>query len=144
MATCPLCDYTGPRRSVEAHVSGSTDEAHQGEVGRNYRERIRSTVGDDDPEAQEAEKATPPTASEGSEDATPEAGGDSTPEPREGSGGLALAVGTAILGLALVVSSSTSSGDGSSTSSDGSSDDGSGQATQTATQPRDGLDGRFQ
>jgi len=145
MATCPLCDYVGPSRSVEAHVSGSTDEAHRGEVGRNYRERIRATVGDDDSGAEEAEKATPPSASERSEDATPEAGGESTAEPREGSGGLALVAGTVMLGLAFVISSSSSSGDGSGSSSDGSgsSSDG-GQAAQVATQPRDGLDGRFQ
>ena len=131
MATCPLCDYVGPWRSVEAHVSGSTDEAHRGEVGRNYRGRIKATVGGDDSGAEEAEKATPPTASEGSEDATPEAGGNSTPEPREGSGSLALVAGTVMLGLAVVISSSTSS------------DGGSDQATQTATQPPDDLDGRF-
>jgi len=42
---CPLCgDYTGSRASVEAHISGSRDETHRGEVGRNYREEIEAGV----------------------------------------------------------------------------------------------------
>jgi len=153
------CDYTGSWRSVEGHISSKTDEAHRGKLGSHYRERIRATVGDDDSGAQRVESATTSPPSEHTEEATPDAASSSSssgdgssgssepepePEPREESGGLGLAAGTLIIGLAFVISSSTSSDDGSSTSSDdGSSHDG-GQATQTATQPRDGLNARFQ
>lgn len=35
--SCPFCDYTGSRASIEGHISGKTDEAHQGKVGRDWR-----------------------------------------------------------------------------------------------------------
>lgn len=41
--TCPVdsgCDYSGPVRSVEAHISGSQQGDHQGEVGRDHREEL--------------------------------------------------------------------------------------------------------
>jgi len=50
MATCPLCDYEGPSRSVEAHISGKADDAHAGRIGRQYRARIRETVGEGQPD----------------------------------------------------------------------------------------------
>lgn len=35
---CPFCDYTNTsRKSVEGHISGKSDEAHKGKVGRAYR-----------------------------------------------------------------------------------------------------------
>lgn len=37
---CPVCgDYTGQRGSVEAHITGKSDDAHQGRVGKDYRYR---------------------------------------------------------------------------------------------------------
>jgi hypothetical protein len=36
--TCPACqDYTGPRSSVEAHITGKSDSDHKGRVGKDYR-----------------------------------------------------------------------------------------------------------
>jgi hypothetical protein len=36
--TCPVCgNYTGKRTSVEAHITGKSDEDHQGRVGKDYR-----------------------------------------------------------------------------------------------------------
>jgi hypothetical protein len=36
--TCPVCqDYTGEQGSVEAHITGKSDEAHKGRVGKDYR-----------------------------------------------------------------------------------------------------------
>jgi len=40
------CDYTGPARSVEGHISSKTDELHSGALGRNYRSRIEATIGE--------------------------------------------------------------------------------------------------
>jgi hypothetical protein len=38
--TCPVCrDYTGPRSSVEAHITGKSDSDHKGQVGKDYRVR---------------------------------------------------------------------------------------------------------
>lgn len=38
--TCPICqDYTGERNSVEAHITGKSDDNHQGQVGKDYRTR---------------------------------------------------------------------------------------------------------
>jgi hypothetical protein len=36
---CPVCgDYTGKRTSVEAHITGKSDEQHKGQVGKDYRQ----------------------------------------------------------------------------------------------------------
>lgn len=36
--TCPVCgDYTGKRSSVEAHITGKSDDDHRGKVGKDYR-----------------------------------------------------------------------------------------------------------
>ena len=52
MAKCPFCEYKSSSTSVEAHVSGSTDDAHQGKLGSNYRGIIESSVGESsEPEA---------------------------------------------------------------------------------------------
>lgn len=32
--TCPLCDYEGSRKQVEAHISAMGDDAHKGKTGR--------------------------------------------------------------------------------------------------------------
>jgi hypothetical protein len=38
--TCPICqEYTGQRTSVEAHITGKSDDSHQGRVGKDYRSR---------------------------------------------------------------------------------------------------------
>jgi hypothetical protein len=36
--TCPVCgDFAGKRSSVEAHITGKSDEAHKGRVGKDFR-----------------------------------------------------------------------------------------------------------
>lgn len=36
--TCPVCgDFTGKRSSVEAHITGKSDDAHKGRVGKDFR-----------------------------------------------------------------------------------------------------------
>lgn len=47
-ATCPFCEYEGAGREVEAHISGKSDQAHQGKVGSRYRGLIESSHGNDD------------------------------------------------------------------------------------------------
>jgi hypothetical protein len=43
--TCPLCeDFEGPESSVQAHISGSTDEDHAGRIGNE----VMSESGDSD------------------------------------------------------------------------------------------------
>lgn len=37
---CPYCDYSAPLKSVEAHISGSSNGDHEGQVGRNHREEL--------------------------------------------------------------------------------------------------------
>ena len=48
MATveCPIegCGYTDNLASVEAHVSGSTDNSHSGHSGWNFREQMREEI----------------------------------------------------------------------------------------------------
>jgi len=40
--SCPLChDFTGPIGSVEAHITGKSDNAHRGVVGKDFRIEIR-------------------------------------------------------------------------------------------------------
>ena len=51
MAKCPFCEYEGSSSSVEAHVSGCTDEDHEGKLGSNYRGIIEGTVGEGTAEA---------------------------------------------------------------------------------------------
>jgi len=46
MAECPLCEeYSGSEESVEAHISSKSDEDHQGEIGKDYRDQLRSAGG---------------------------------------------------------------------------------------------------
>lgn len=60
VAQCPMdgCDYTGPTRSVEAHLSGSSDEAHQGQLGRNWRSTIEASHADDGDQDEQPAEAT--------------------------------------------------------------------------------------
>lgn len=48
MATteCPIgdCGFTGPVKSVEAHISGSMAGEHAGRVGREFREQLIDAV----------------------------------------------------------------------------------------------------
>jgi len=43
---CPItgCDYEGSPSSVEAHISGSTDDRHQGELGRDHRHALEPPI----------------------------------------------------------------------------------------------------
>ena len=86
MAECPFCDYEDSSTSVEAHVSGSTDDAHQGKLGSNYRGIIDATVG---------------------ESSEPDARGDG--QPADLPSGLALMAATAALAV-IVIAGSTGSG----------------------------------
>lgn len=39
--TCPVCkDYTGKRGSVEAHITGKSDQSHKGLVGKDFRAEL--------------------------------------------------------------------------------------------------------
>lgn len=87
MADCPFCEYESSSSSVEAHVSGSTDDAHQGKLGSNYRAIIGSSVGESsepDAKAEDPESDLPP--------------------------GLALAAATAILAIIVIAGPSGSGG----------------------------------
>ena len=43
---CPLCeDFGGPVGAVEAHITGKSDNAHRGVVGKDFRIEIKD--GDD-------------------------------------------------------------------------------------------------
>lgn len=43
--SCPLCgDYVGSPESVESHISSKVDSAHQGEVGRAYRDDLEDQL----------------------------------------------------------------------------------------------------
>ena len=97
MAECPFCDYEDSSTSVEAHVSGSTDDAHQGKLGSNYRGIIEATVG---------------------ESPEPDAGDDD--QPADLPSGLALMAATAAL-ASIVIAGSTGSG-GSVEEADGGDD----------------------
>lgn len=41
---CPFCEYEGMVASVEGHISGKSDEAHRGKVGRDLREYLPQTT----------------------------------------------------------------------------------------------------
>lgn len=45
-AECPVgeCGYTGPVKSVEAHLTGSASGDHAGKLGRNFREDLIGQV----------------------------------------------------------------------------------------------------
>lgn len=36
MVECPLCDYSGTKREVQAHISGKRDSAHRGFSGADF------------------------------------------------------------------------------------------------------------
>jgi hypothetical protein len=134
--SCPLgdCDYTGPVKSVEAHISGSTEDDHEGEVGRRHREGLveqaegsaTSDAGssDDLPEPV-GETTEPATSEEGSPKGGPAVASPALLAPivggaalTDGSGGwdrsTLLTVGVLV---ALLVLLAIASGDGSDSSS---------------------------
>jgi hypothetical protein len=47
---CPHCEYEGVVSSVEAHISGKSDEAHKGHVGQSFRNSLPQ-VGEGDESA---------------------------------------------------------------------------------------------
>lgn len=103
VAKCPMdgCDYEGPARSVEAHVSGTSDDLHRGELGRNWRSVIEASHESDEQAAEASAEATE-TPSEGSN--------------QEGVGvppGAAVLVATVLLGLMVVATSVEGSAGGS-------------------------------
>lgn len=61
---CPYCEYTGAVRSVEAHISGSCEGDHAGEVGRSYREELRMQI-EESPEIVDEERASVPDGGTG-------------------------------------------------------------------------------
>lgn len=91
--TCPLCeDFEGPSSSVQAHISGSTDEDHAGRMGSE----VMSESGDSDStdsiglpsEPDASDELDEETASGGSD----ENGGSQTEAKSDGNSGVAIAV----------------------------------------------------
>lgn len=81
--TCPVCgEYTGKRGSVEAHITGKSDQSHKGLVGKDYRaETPDGTIHireDDPPEDRPTEDDIEPisAASSGTGDPVLEDGDD--------------------------------------------------------------------
>lgn len=66
---CPWCDYSGMVGSVEAHISGSADEAHRGKVGHDLREYLPQTP--DSGEENDSETSVPDLPEPGENDAPP-------------------------------------------------------------------------
>lgn len=68
---CPLChDYHGRVTSVEAHITGKSDDAHKGQVGYSHREALirqqRDAAPDDvDVDVEPADEAECPECGEG-------------------------------------------------------------------------------
>jgi len=63
---CPFCDYGGSRRSIEAHISGKTDEAHKGKLGRQWRDSIVASVAEVEDEEEDQEETSSDTDGEAS------------------------------------------------------------------------------
>lgn len=63
---CPFCDYRGSRRSIEAHISGKTDEAHKGKLGRQWRDSIAASVAEVGDEGADQEDPSSDTSEEAS------------------------------------------------------------------------------
>lgn len=81
-AVCPLCgDYTGKPESVEAHITGKSDETHKGRFGAEFRNEIRD--GEATPEAS-PERSPSPSPSDGVTEPEQEAGEDTETEPATG------------------------------------------------------------
>jgi hypothetical protein len=60
MAECPFCEYEGSTSSVEAHISGSGDDAHSGRLGSNHRGLIQGSVSSSDESVEESGGADQP------------------------------------------------------------------------------------
>jgi hypothetical protein len=94
------CDYTGATRSVEAHISGSSDQAHSGQLGRNWRSTIEASHEEQQPEIEPEEQAEVAT-----EEATEAPGAESSNGDLALPPGLALLLATVALGVVVVVAS---------------------------------------
>lgn len=73
---CPRkgCGYDGSVKSVEAHISANQDDAHEGEVGRSFREDLLAAA-----EGRETtEESSEAGGSSGSPDGVAEAGAESS------------------------------------------------------------------
>jgi hypothetical protein len=114
------CDYTGPTRSVEAHVSGSSDEAHSGQLGRNWRSTIEASHEEQQPAIEPGERAEVAT-----EEATEAPGEESSNGDLALSPGLTLVVATVAFALVVVVASA---------------DAGSGEVEEIEEETEDGSD----
>lgn len=44
---CPYCEYSGMVSAVEGHISGKSDEAHRGKVGRDLKDHLPAVEDDD-------------------------------------------------------------------------------------------------
>ena len=86
MAECPFCEYEGSTSSVEAHISGSRDEAHSGRLGSNHRGMIQGSVSSSD-------------------EVVADGAGDDQPEDL--APGVALVAASAVLVVLVLVSAST-------------------------------------
>ena len=117
--TCPICqDYTGKRSSVEAHITGKSDDSHQGRVGKDYRSRdgdgdLRLTEvpvlsSDDDRISNQATKSVDTEPEEVS--TTPEAGEAKDESEDQDSRVSDILVG-AIIGLAIWLAQKTDNED---------------------------------
>lgn len=111
VATCPMdgCDYEGAVRSVEAHISGKNDEAHEGKLGRNWRRTIEASHGDDD---QPHTVGDPPAedTSDDQQEAATEAASESTEAETTKTGlgvppGVAVVLATVALAVVVVATS---------------------------------------
>jgi hypothetical protein len=94
------CDYTGATRSVEAHISGSSDEAHSGQLGRNWRSTIEGSHEEQRPAIEPEEQAEVAT-----EEATEAPGAETSNGDLALPPGLTLVVATVALGILVVVAS---------------------------------------
>jgi len=69
MATvdCPIegCGYRDTLASVEAHISGCTDNSHSGRSGWNYREQMRGQIEDELSEVEATAEASSESAAAG-------------------------------------------------------------------------------
>lgn len=112
---CPLgdCGYTGPMRSVEAHISGNTDDDHRGEVGRLHRESLVSQVedeqtGEETNTDEQGSSGSPEVVADGGPEQVEETGEETSDEASDDGlsidPGMALLAASALFLLIVVVS----------------------------------------
>jgi hypothetical protein len=123
-ATCPLCgEEKAGVKSVEQHISGSTDIAHKGAHGPDYRDEIEggeSPDSDPDPDPVEEPAGEPEAVRVESpgDESPPPSGGAPSPDTatsetdEDGGGGVLKTVVTlgALAGLAALAGQRDSSG----------------------------------